>query len=70
MRFTALLHHITPEALKQSYFALKRKAAAGVDGVTWRQYGQDLWERRKELLFRSCWRISTLQYVLDLWVHQ
>ncbi len=45
VRFTALLHHITPELLKQSYFALERKAAAGVDGVTWRQYGQGLWER-------------------------
>jgi hypothetical protein len=48
-RFTALLHHITPEVLKQSYFALKRKAAAGVDGVMWRQYGQDLWEQVVDL---------------------
>ena len=49
MRFTALVHHITPEVLKQSYFALKRKAAAGVDGVTWRQCGQDLWEQVVDL---------------------
>ena len=45
VRFTALLHHVTPELLEQSYFALERKAAAGVDGVRWRQYGQGLWER-------------------------
>jgi len=42
MRFTALLHHITVDLLKESYFALKRRAAAGVDGVTWEQYGEDL----------------------------
>ncbi len=45
MRFTALLHHVTPELLKQSYFALKRKAAAGVDGMTWQAYGEGLRER-------------------------
>ena len=33
-RFTALLHHITVELLEQSYFALKRNAAPGIDGVT------------------------------------
>ena len=45
MRFTALLHHITPEMLRDSYFELKRMAAPGVDGVTWHAYGQDLEER-------------------------
>jgi len=33
-RFTALLHHVTPERLRESYYALKREAASGVDGVT------------------------------------
>ncbi len=38
MQFTALLHHITPELLEQSFYALRRDAAAGVDGVLWRDY--------------------------------
>jgi len=37
-QFTALLHHVTIEQLESSYFSLKRKAAAGVDGVTWEEY--------------------------------
>jgi len=45
LRFTALLHHITPEMLQDSYFELKRMAAPGVDGVTWHAYGQDLEDR-------------------------
>ena len=40
MRFTALLHHVTPALLRASYFALKRTAAPGVDGMTWHEYGQ------------------------------
>jgi RNA-directed DNA polymerase len=42
LRFTALLHHITPAFLRVAYFSLKRKAAPGVDGVTWDAYGEDL----------------------------
>lgn len=42
LRFTALLHHITTEQLRNSYFSLKKKAAPGVDGVTWEEYGCDL----------------------------
>lgn len=41
-RLTALLHHVTPDILKSSYRALKRRAAPGVDGVTWESYGEDL----------------------------
>ena len=37
-KLTALLHHITPEALREAYYALKREAAPGVDGITWRGY--------------------------------
>lgn len=37
-RFTALLHHVTPELLETSYYALKRDAAPGVDGLTWQAY--------------------------------
>ncbi len=38
VRFTALMHHITPDLLAESFLDLKRSAAAGVDGVTWREY--------------------------------
>jgi hypothetical protein len=34
-RFTALLHHLTVDLLRESYYALKRNAAPGVDGVSW-----------------------------------
>ena len=34
MKFTALLHHMTVELLRESFYALKRKATPGVDGVT------------------------------------
>jgi len=45
MRFTALLHHIYDDtALRAAYFSLKREAAAGVDGETWRHYGEQLGE--------------------------
>ncbi len=43
MRFTALLHHVyNLEALRAAYFSLKREAAPGVDGETWRHYGEAL----------------------------
>jgi hypothetical protein len=41
-RFTALLHHVTTELLRDSYYALKRDAAPGVDGVTWQEYEANL----------------------------
>jgi len=49
LRFTALLHHITTDLLRSSYYQLKRKAAAGVDGVTWQAYGDGLEERLTDL---------------------
>jgi RNA-directed DNA polymerase len=48
-RFTALLHHVTPELLRDSFYALKRKAAPGVDGVTWQEYATGLEDRLKDL---------------------
>ena len=48
-RFTALLHHITPALLTESFRALSRSAAAGVDGVTWRDYEAILPQRVHEL---------------------
>jgi RNA-directed DNA polymerase len=46
-QFTTLLHHINVDTLRTAYYALKRKAAPGVDGVTWQDYEADL-ERRLE----------------------
>ena len=37
-RFTALLHHVTVDLLCESFHALKRNAAAGVDGMTWQYF--------------------------------
>src|SRR5271157_1677279 len=61
LRFTALLHHIyNLETLRMAYFSLKKEAAPGVDGETWRHYGeelernlQDLSERLKRGAYRA-----------------
>ena len=45
-RFTALWHHVyNIDNLRQAFFALKRSSAAGIDGLTWDQYCEDLEER-------------------------
>jgi group II intron reverse transcriptase/maturase len=44
-RFTALLHHVTPALLVESFYALRKQAAAGVDGVTWHEYEKQLYGR-------------------------
>src|SRR5262245_47617252 len=50
LRFTALLHHIySLETLRAAYFSLKREAAPGVDGETWRHYGEDLESNLQDL---------------------
>ena len=49
LRFTSLLHHITPDFLRVAYFSLSRKAAPGVDGVTWDAYGEDLENKLNDL---------------------
>lgn len=41
-QFTALLHHLTVELLRKSYYRLRRQAAPGVDGVTWKEYEEGL----------------------------
>ena len=48
-KFTALLHHIDPDSLKLAFYALKRDAAPGADGMTWREYEQDLEARLEDL---------------------
>jgi len=48
-RFTTLLHHLTVNLLRDSYYALKREAAPGVDGVRWAEYEDGLEPRLKDL---------------------
>ena len=48
-RFTALLHHVNVDSLRLAFYALKRDAAPGVDGLTWREYEQDLEARLEDL---------------------
>ena len=48
-RFTALLHHVDVDRLRAAYGAVKPKAAPGVDGVTWADYGLDLEENLRDL---------------------
>jgi len=54
-RFTALLHHLNIDTLRTAFLALKRKAAPGVDGVTWQDYEADL-EPNLEDLHRAIHR--------------
>jgi group II intron reverse transcriptase/maturase len=49
VRFTALLHHVTVDRLREAYRAIRPGAAPGVDGVTWRDYGQDLEANLRDL---------------------
>ena len=49
-RFTALLHHVYDvERLRAAYFALRREAAPGIDGETWRHYGEKLQRNLEDL---------------------
>ncbi|HEY8792627.1 MAG TPA: hypothetical protein VIL96_07080 [Gaiellaceae bacterium] len=49
VRFTALLHHVDLDRLRAAYWALNPKAATGVDGITWQDYGQDLEANLRDL---------------------
>ena len=48
-RFTALLHHVKVDLLRDSYYGLQRKAAPGVDGMTWKEYETGLEDRLQDL---------------------
>ncbi|HEV2424581.1 MAG TPA: group II intron reverse transcriptase/maturase [Terriglobia bacterium] len=67
LRFTALLHHIyNLETLRLAYFSLKREAAAGVDGETWRHYGETLEDNLRDLserLKRGAYRAKPVRRV-------
>jgi len=59
VKFTALLHHVTIERLRNCFFDIKKNASPGVDGVTWHQYEQDLesnLERLHSKLHRGAYR--------------
>ena len=49
LKFTALLHHVSIDLLRSSYQSLKKRAAAGVDGMIWEEYGEGLEERLADL---------------------
>jgi len=49
LKFTALLHHVTVDLLRESFRSLKRKAAPGVDGMTWLEYETGLEGRITDL---------------------
>ena len=49
LQFTALLHHVNIDLLRDSYHSLKKQAAPGVDGVRWEEYGQGLEARLRDL---------------------
>ena len=48
-RFTALAHHIGIELLEEAFFELRKDAVAGIDGLTWEDYGADLERHLKDL---------------------
>lgn len=67
-KFTALMHLVDVELLRQSYFWLQKSAAAGVDGMTWHQYGEELEPRLEDLhgrIYRNAYRAmpSRRQYI-------
>jgi len=51
-RFTALLHHLNIELLRESFYALQRRASPGMDGVTWQEYETGLEGRLIDLYSR------------------
>src|ERR1700747_1885746 len=67
LRFTALLHHIyNLETLRMAYFALKKEAAPGVDGETWRHYSEELGKNLQDLserLKRGAYRAKPVRRV-------
>jgi group II intron reverse transcriptase/maturase len=66
-KLTSLMHHIyAVDTLREAYYRLEREAAPGVDGMTWRQYGEDLEANLQDLsgkLARGAYRASPVQRV-------
>jgi RNA-directed DNA polymerase len=49
-RFTALLHHLSIDLLRETFYAFQRKASPGIDGVRWQEYESGLEDRLTDLL--------------------
>src|SRR5499427_7979657 len=67
-RFTSLLHHVSVDLLRLSFFALKKDAAPGVDGLAWRDYETNLKDNLEDLhgrVHRGAYRAlpSRRQYI-------
>src|SRR5665213_71131 len=65
-RFTSLLHHLSVDLLRDSFYALQRKAAPGADGVTWQEYETGLEDRLVDLhgrVHRGAYRAQPLRRV-------
>ena len=67
-KFTALFHHLSIPMLRMAFFALKREAAPGVDGLTWQDYEADL-DRRIEDLHARVQRGSVSRPAVPATVH-
>jgi RNA-directed DNA polymerase len=67
LKFTSLWHHVyNVERLREAYLALKRNAAAGIDGQTWQAYGQELESNLQDLssrLARGAYRARPVKRV-------
>ena len=64
-RFTALLHYLSVELLRDSFYPLQRKASPGVDGVTWQEYETGLGDRLVDLhnrVHRGTYRAQRPRY--------
>ena len=67
LRFTALLHHITPDLLRESFLGLRKTAAVGVAGVTWLFFVDEVTRhwlrviRRRSQRGRSRWTWARMQ---------
>lgn len=67
VRFTALLHHVDLDRLREAFLALRRNAAPGVDGETWAHYAGEMEERLRDLhgrVHRGAYRAKPSRRVL------
>lgn len=68
LKFNNLYHHLTRQILYDAYLALKKKAAPGVDKISWRDYGVDLDARLDHLHDRICRQAYKPQPSLRVWI--
>ncbi|MFH1882820.1 MAG: hypothetical protein ABIL62_08940, partial [Planctomycetota bacterium] len=51
-QFTSLAHLLNERFLKECYYSLGRDRASGIDGVSWKEYGEQLDENLNNLVTR------------------